>query len=126
MVSKKDDTSWIASEMHTGTGAMALGVEAVAVAVAGVGVNGRAVARAILGVSALSVVGLLGGEVELAGSAGHRRHRLGQYTRLCETVSVNNVHEWVTNKRTRGAADDRLRGARHPTRRVLLRCAFPE
>jgi len=61
MVSKKNDTSWIASGLRAGLGVMAVDVEAVAVAEGKVGVERTTVSGdADLGVSTLSVVGLLG------------------------------------------------------------------
>jgi hypothetical protein len=59
MVSKENETSWMASGLRTGTGMGAIAVDVEAVAVMGVGADGSAAAGDALGVSTLSVVGLL-------------------------------------------------------------------
>ena len=122
MLSKKNDTSWIAS------GLRAAG-EGVGVMIA---VDVEAVAGETFGVSTLSVVGLLGVGIN---SLDDTQDTVvigsdGTLDSVPET-SVTCICKLNSQKeRTGSVADDRSRGARHRTRTrhalLRIRCARPE
>ena len=77
MLSKKNDTSWIASGLRAdgeGVGVMAVNVEAVA--------------GDTFGVSTLLMVGLLGAGINYLDDTRDSRHRFRVYARLCARPSV--------------------------------------